>query len=137
MRIVECTAPHTVGVVVLLPVPAWLQRRVGICAATACDARPAPPLERERLHDLDSIGAAKTESSRIGGSGFWIAPQQQPLRTRPDAMDDAILTVLAQEIGITIAGEAARSGTEGHQPRGGAAFGYLLVADIGLMVGHS
>src|SRR5947209_16844340 len=103
-----------------------LERGIGIAAAIARQARPPSPLKRERLHNLHAVGAAETESARIGGGGHRVAPQQQTLRSGPDAMEHAVAPVFAEQVAIAIAQKAARAGTEREEAAGVAILRDLL-----------
>ena len=132
-------APHdAVSVLEFLPIPTRAERGVGISAPVAGDTRTLPAFERERLHDLRAIAAAETEGAGVGGGREWIAPQQKTLRSRKDAMDDAIAAVFAQHIAVTVAEEAALAIAEREQALAAAALArHLLLANVGLVVRHA
>ncbi len=137
-RVIEQAPPHSIAVGVFLPVPPWIQRRVGVGAAPARDARPAPPLERERFHDLRAVAAAVGEGPGVRRGGQRVAPDQQALRAWPDAVQDTPRTVFAQQVAVAVAEEAARTRAELHESRRLAArAGTLLLADVGLVVRHA
>ncbi len=112
IRIVEKAAPQPVGVPVLLPIPARIQRRIGIGAAAACQAGAPAAFERERLEVFRSLAAAETEGTGVRSGGDRIAGQQKPVRARPHAIHHAVRPVLAQKVGVTITREAPRSGAQ-------------------------
>src|ERR1039457_6136511 len=123
IRGVELPAPDAIGIQVLLPIPARAQRGVGVGAAAARprwhQARSAPPLEGEWLHDLDAARSAELEGSRVAGGENWVSPQQQALRAGPDAPEDVEAAVFAHQVGVAVAGKAAGAGA----PERVAAFG--------------
>jgi hypothetical protein len=91
--VVHHPPPHAECVEIFLPIPSRFQRSVGIAAAIARNAGAAAAFERERFHEFRAVAAAKTERAAISGAGLRIAPDQQALRARPDAMDDSVAAV--------------------------------------------
>src|ERR1039457_6604831 len=98
-------SPAAVGVRVgtVRPPPRWEHRGGGIGAAAArarwLPARSAPPLEGERLHDLDAARSSELEGSGVAGGENWVSPQQQALRAGPDAPEDVEAAGLAHRVG--------------------------------------
>src|SRR5208337_2137691 len=122
----------------LLPVPARIQRLVGVSAASARSAGSAPPLEGKRFHDLHTIAAAEGEGAGVGRSGERVAPDQQALGTRPDAVQYTPFAVFAQQVAVAVAQETARACAELHEARRCALrAGPLLRADVRLVVRHA
>ena len=78
---------------------------VGLAAVEA--ARPAAASHRERLEQLDAVGAAKRERPGVGAGEERVAPEQQTLGAGPDPEQHAVAAVLAQQVGVAVAGEAA------------------------------
>src|SRR5262249_12771426 len=107
-------------------------------ATSSRESRSAASLERQRLHDLDAVAAAERKRAGVRRRGQRIAPEEQALGAWPDAMEDAPLTILAEQIAVPVAKEAARAGAQLHQP-GGIAVGArpLLLADLGLVIRHA
>src|ERR1022692_1580912 len=142
IRVVELPAPDAIGIQVLLPIPARAQRGVGVGAAAARprwhQARSAPPLEGEWLHDLDAARSAELEGSRVAGGENWVSPQQQALSAWPDAPEDVEAAVFAHQVGVAVAGKAAGAGAQRHEAAVAVAgLRHFLVADVGLVVRHS
>ncbi len=95
-------------------------RRNG-CRSAERDARSAPALEGQRLHNLDPARSAELEGARVGGGENRVGPQQQALRAGPDAPENFEAAVFAHQVGIAVAREAAGAGAQRHQAgcRGG------------------
>ncbi len=142
-RVVEQPAPDAEAVGVFLPVPARVERGVGVGAAATCLLRTDMPraaasLERQRLHDLDAGAVAEREGARVSRGEDRVAPDEQSLRAGPDAVHDAPPAALAEEIAVAVAGEATRTGAELHEAgRLASGLGALLLADVGLVVGQA
>src|SRR4051812_11638148 len=67
-----------------------------------------------------------------------IAPDEQPLRARPNAVQDAPFAVIAKEVAIAVAEEATGTGAQVHEPlclTSGARS--LLLANVGLVIWHA
>src|SRR5207245_83905 len=95
LRVIEEPAPQAVAVEVLLPVAArGPERGVRVLLAPARRARAHPPLERQRLAQLESEAAAEMREPPEAGGHGRIAPQEQPLRAGPHPPEDPVTAVL-------------------------------------------
>src|ERR1700677_2214886 len=107
VRVVHQAAEETVLIIELLPIGFRIERWIRVAIATAWLARPFPALERERLQQFDAQAAGETKRTAITGRKHRIAPQQMPLRSRPNPMDDPKVSVFFQVVPIAIAQEIA------------------------------
>src|SRR5258708_39968294 len=113
-------------------------RFVGLVVLAATSPRMAaagPTLERQRCHDVDAVRSTELKRARVRLRHLRIAPQQQPLRPRPDAKNHAVLAILAQQVRVAIAREAARAAAQREKPL----VAYLrlrplLLANVRLMI---
>ena len=72
--VVEHAAPYARPILVLLPVPSWLEACIQIGAAIARDSGAAPSFERQRLHHFDAVATAKREGPRVSRRTYRIGP---------------------------------------------------------------
>src|SRR4029450_6945584 len=92
-------APEAVRVLVLAPVPArGPKRRVAIGVASTREARAFPPLEGERLHELDAVGAAGAEGAAHLRRVQGIAPEQQALGPGAEGGQASVAAGLPQHV---------------------------------------
>src|SRR5204863_7041864 len=119
----------------LLPIVFRVERLVGIGVAASGETASHASLERERLEKLHTETAGEAERAAVSRGHRGIAPQQVPLRTGPDAVNDSILAVIAQIVPVAIAQKAARGGGVLRLVRTGRP--HLLLADGCLVVRHA
>src|SRR5579864_1298209 len=133
--VIQMASPDAITIGVLLPVPTWIERLVGVSATPACDAGTAPPFEGKRLHDLYPIAPAEGKGARVSRGGERVAPNQEALRAGPDTVQHTPLAIFAQQVAIAITQKAARTCAELHQAcRFFPCTRPLLLANVGLMV---